>query len=79
MRAGVLVTVCASFGGVFGPRQLLFEPELCASCTVGVAYEMPTSEVSNINPNMIENSIFFTKYLQPRIVHTAYIVCDARI
>jgi hypothetical protein len=38
---------------------------------VGVAYEMPTSEVSNINPSRIERTVF-TEYLDPRTLDTMY-------
>jgi len=33
-------------------------PEPCNGSVTGVAYEMPTSEVSNINPNRAERRVF---------------------
>ena len=50
--------------------MFVFPPVFCVGCTVGVAYEMPTSEVSNINPKRIEKSAFTE--ISDRMLRLAY-------
>ena len=45
-------------------------PEPCAGAN-GVAYEMPTSEVNNINPNRAERRVF-TEILRTHTIGGVY-------
>ena len=48
-------------------------PELCVGCIVGVAYEMPISDVNRINPKSIDG-IDLTKGLRPHTLPGVYYV-----